>query len=166
MHHANVTERYNAPLLAALRADGESLHWDGPEDGRVVMAMNNWRDLEIGVIDGEAVSWFMYGNCGALALAMHDITGWDLVVLHGDAQATDPERTWIHVLVRNPAGELLDIEGAGDEANKSYLWRARTNLRFETTTRAEVVALLDGDLDDYSDLEREVVKDFARIVVS
>lgn len=61
-----------------------------------------------GVIDAESVRAFMTAQCHALALEIHDRTGWPLVGL------TDEFGEVGHVMIRTPSGRLLDITGAWD----------------------------------------------------
>lgn len=73
--------------------------------------------LTPGVIDGYAKSAFKYGACGALAIALHDATGWPIVAI------TDHHNVWdgkagggsaMHWTVQRPDGKLIDIDGAHD----------------------------------------------------
>lgn len=87
--------------------------------------------LTPGVLDGAAEGAFMGGACGALALVLHEATGWPLVAL------TDAHNVYgdhvgggscLHYGVRRPAdGAFIDVLGAhtdedilsehGDEAD-------------------------------------------------
>lgn len=74
--------------------------------------------LTPGVLDGYARRAFKYGGCGALALALHDATGWPIVAItdhHNvfeDGQAGGGSA--LHWTVRHPDGRLIDIDGAHD----------------------------------------------------
>jgi hypothetical protein len=77
---------------------------------------------------------YMAGPCRALAVALHDATGWPLVVVtdavnvhaQDHSQLSDEERAGgiigyasmspqaIHALVEHPSGELLDIQGLNE----------------------------------------------------
>ncbi|MCG8920294.1 hypothetical protein L6E12_31445 [Actinokineospora sp. PR83] len=59
---------------------------------------------------------FDYGYCGALALALHERTGWPIVGLRGrDGYAS-------HYLVRRPDGRLVDGHGARTEVAVMEQW--------------------------------------------
>lgn len=74
--------------------------------------------LTPGVLDGYALRAFKYGGCGALALALHDATGWPIVAITDhynvfeDGQAGGGSA--LHWTVRHPDGRLIDIDGAHD----------------------------------------------------
>jgi hypothetical protein len=66
----------------------------------------------------EQHEWFAHGDCGLLAIAIHEITGWDLVfspdwpcTVRGCAKKHDGGP---HMLVRHPTGKLVDIDGMHD----------------------------------------------------
>ena len=64
------------------------------------------REVTASVIDANARHAFTRGGCGALAVAIHDLTGWPIIAAgHCDGLV-------MHYLVRNPAGQLVDINGA------------------------------------------------------
>lgn len=68
-----------------------------------------------GRITAKAKKVFTQGQCHALALAVHELTGYQLVGLYSYYE--DPEyNTPAHVVVRMPNGSLLDIEGPGCES--------------------------------------------------
>lgn len=72
-----------------------------------------WMDedfyLTPGVIDETARWVFTHGHCHSLALAISDVTGWDLV---GAFQWDDtPYGGPSHVGILTDAGEVLDIDG-------------------------------------------------------
>ncbi|MEU4807434.1 hypothetical protein [Actinosynnema sp. NPDC023587] len=60
---------------------------------------------------------FDYGYCNALALALHERTGWPILGLHarGDAHP-------FHYLVRRPDGLLLDAHGARTQDDVLQQW--------------------------------------------
>jgi hypothetical protein len=62
--------------------------------------------VEPGVLDERARAAFLHGQCHALALAVHEVTGWPIV------GAEDESLDICHFLVRVPDGRLLDITGA------------------------------------------------------
>lgn len=78
-----------------------------------------WADrLTPGVIDGAAQNIFLHGACGALAIALHNRTGWPVVAItdehnvYGDHQASGGSA--LHWAVQRPDGLLLDIDGYHD----------------------------------------------------
>lgn len=86
-----------------------------------------WGDVAVtpGLLDEHAVRNYSTGGCAALALALHERTGWTVVAaLWGDdeefwgaeeyAEALDdgvPNIWPSHVMVRTPDDDLLDIRG-------------------------------------------------------
>jgi hypothetical protein len=73
-------------------------------------------DLTPGVIDGSARRIFKYGGCGALAIAIHDATGWPIVAITDShnvfEDGTAGGGSALHWTVRRPDGKLIDIDGA------------------------------------------------------
>ena len=67
-----------------------------------------------GIIDEAAEMVFTMGQCHSLALALHQLTGWD-IVLQGTRDPVADPMSWIHAAVRHPAGPLLDIRGLDPE---------------------------------------------------
>ena len=73
--------------------------------------------LTPGVIDGAAQHAFKTGACGALAIAIHDATGWPVVAItdahnvHGDRAGGGSALHWA---VQRPDGKLIDIDGPHD----------------------------------------------------
>lgn len=75
-------------------------------------------NLTPGVIDGYARRAFKYGACGALAIAMHDATGWPIVAIT-DAHNVHDGRAGggsaLHWAVQRPQDmKIIDIDGAHD----------------------------------------------------
>jgi hypothetical protein len=66
------------------------------------------QDVTLGVVDGRAREAFTTGQCHALALALHQATGWDLLAAGVAGRA---ECCPAHWAVRVPDGRVLDIEG-------------------------------------------------------
>lgn len=73
--------------------------------------------LTPGELDGPALNIFKQGACGALAIAIHDATGWPIVAIT-DAHNVEDGRAGggsaLHWAVRRPDGRLVDIDGAHD----------------------------------------------------
>lgn len=68
--------------------------------------------LEAGVIDRTAAEVFTTGQCHALALALHEHTGWPLRGLYRRPIKDVNEDTPAHTVVESPKG-LVDIKGLG-----------------------------------------------------
>ena len=94
----------------------------------------NPSQISPGVLDGSAQHAFSLGACGALAIALHDHTGWPLVLVTDAASAYSPNAeanlatadeharanpanraglgaSGLHWLVLHPTGKLLDVDG-------------------------------------------------------
>ena len=73
--------------------------------------------LTPGELDGYAMHAFKYGACGALALAIHDATGWRIVGIT-DSHNVESRRlgggSCMHWAVMHPSGQLLDVDGLHD----------------------------------------------------
>src|SRR5690554_5632535 len=70
--------------------------------------------LSPGVLDGYAKRAFKYGACGALAIALHDETGWPIVAITDAHNVYDGKAgggSALHWTVRHPSGRLLDVNG-------------------------------------------------------
>lgn len=84
--------------------------------------------------------WYTQGDCWALALAIHRMTGWPLTALgYADEDATPyTERGWVHIVVRVPDGRLLDVRGLReeDECAREFLW---SNYSFYEVTPRELL---------------------------
>lgn len=61
-----------------------------------------------GVVDDQARELFLYSACFLLALAVHDRTGWPLLIAE---LRHDEEWSWVHAGVRTPGGLWLDLDG-------------------------------------------------------
>lgn len=73
--------------------------------------------LTPGVIDGAAEYVFTTGGCGALAIALHDATGWPIYAItdhHNVHSGKAGGGSAIHWTVQHPSGRLLDIDGLHD----------------------------------------------------
>lgn len=81
--------------------------------------------LQPGVLDAHALHAFRHGACEALAIALHDATGWPLVMItdfwnvHGDPDRFGIAQAGVggsgaHWVVRADDGRLVDVDGAHD----------------------------------------------------
>lgn len=75
---------------------------------RVVLAGADGLSIKVspGVLDESSRLAYTQGQCHALALALHEATGWPII------GAEDEELDVCHFFVRTPDGLLLDITGA------------------------------------------------------
>ena len=74
--------------------------------------------LTPGVLDGAARHAFKYGACGALAIALHDATGWPVVAItaaHNAFKGKAGGGSALHWAVRRPDGKTVDVDGAHDQ---------------------------------------------------
>jgi hypothetical protein len=88
----------------------ESLNGSAPrrQGSTVVVAGSDGcsYELEPGVLDERAEAAFLHGQCHALALALHERTGWPIIGVE------DEELDICHFHVQTPCGRALDITGA------------------------------------------------------
>lgn len=73
--------------------------------------------LTPGVIDGYAISAFTGGACAALAAAIHQETGWPLVMITDAHNVVDHKAgggSALHWAVQLRDGRLLDVDGPHD----------------------------------------------------
>lgn len=109
-----------------------------------------------GVPSADAITVFTDGDCWALAVAIHDLTGWPLV-----AAGVGPDADWWdHVLVETPNGKLMDIHGEQDRSTVRAEWG-----RLGPVTREQA----QGDCLDKNQLSfvsNEVARAIARALVS
>lgn len=72
--------------------------------------------LTPGVLDGYAQRSFKFGACGALAIAIHDVTGWPIMAITDHHNVFEDGRAGggsaLHWVVRRPDGKLVDVDGA------------------------------------------------------
>lgn len=76
--------------------------------------------LTPGVIDGAAEYVFTTGGCGAIAIALHDATGWPIVAItdhHNVHAGRAGGGSAMHWTVRHPSGMLLDVDGLHDASD-------------------------------------------------
>lgn len=73
--------------------------------------------LTPGVLDGDAVVAFRFGACGALAIALHDATGWPIVAITDHDNVFDGHLgmgSAMHWAVLRLDGKVIDVDGAHD----------------------------------------------------
>ena len=85
--------------------------------------------LDPGVLDGAAEHAFKYGACAALAIVLHDRTGWPIVAItdaHNVYDGKAGDASALHWTVRRPDGLLVDVDGPHEELDlvEEYHWEA------------------------------------------
>lgn len=69
----------------------------------------------------DLIEEFTFGKCYALAVALHEETGWPIGALVADwkatADSTTVRRRVVHAFVRAPDGSVLDARGRSDECD-------------------------------------------------
>lgn len=102
--------------------------------------------LTPGVRDGAARTAFFHGACAALAIALHDETGWPIVAVTDHDNEYDGRMgmggSAMHWLVRRPDGALIDFDGAHtpEEILEAYHDEADDGIAaLATTTREDAL---------------------------
>lgn len=102
--------------------------------------------LTPGVLDGLALRAFKYGACGALAIAIHDATGWPIMAVTDHHNVFDDGKAGggsaLHWTVQRPDGMLVDVDGAhtAESLIEEYKWEADDErAAVGRSTRADVV---------------------------
>lgn len=64
--------------------------------------------------------WYCHGDCGSLAFAINELTGWPVVISYNWPCVIElcpkSHDGGPHMLVRHPSGKLLDIDGLHEES--------------------------------------------------
>jgi hypothetical protein len=106
---------------------------------------------------------FKSGQCHALALALHEEAGLELVGLWTSGDNYDPQGNWhstpAHMAVQLPNGSVLDIDGVGAD----YRWGKKYEAKVYPMTKAEVLAL---ETKDYMEPNVEAARPFAKTLLS
>ena len=76
---------------------------------RPYLSSNEMRHLVPGVLDSAAIDFFVNGHCASMALALHELTGWQLISLM-PRYALRKAGYWGHAAVNSSLG-LLDARG-------------------------------------------------------
>lgn len=67
---------------------------------------------------------YCHGDCGTLAFAINELTGWDLVFSYDWPCSIElcpkAHEGGPHMLVRHPYGRLLDIDGLHDDPSNTH----------------------------------------------
>lgn len=148
----------------------EERYWEhGDESGSYWNAyFPHWVELRPGVVDSQAIAYFMFGACTALALDMHDSSGFELVFL-----TSAHEHGFVHAGVQTPSGDFIDLEGASVPDDVIARWQRRFpthQVQYQRFSREDFVELATGGEDNidevFSVYERELSKDFALLALS
>lgn len=64
------------------------------------------------------------GRCGDFAVALHRLTGWDVVIAYrqGPEVTLTDLYSWVHALCRRPDGQYVDVLGPQDEPAVTRRW--------------------------------------------
>jgi hypothetical protein len=103
---------------ATLSAPRAAVPGTGSPDVLLSQAEHRAIAVTPGVLDERAIAAFGRGQCHALALALHDETGWPLRVLE------DEEADAVHVFVITPEGKALDAGGCLGLEEFREVWMA------------------------------------------
>lgn len=116
----------------------------------VVLELPRHGSVEItpGVIDDAARFAFTAGHCHALALAIHEHTGWPMLAMSSKHSMRDILQ---HVVVVMPDGRWLDINGP---QNPEHRWL------FKRMSADEVANM--SQLEYWDDPQTEVARDFVQ----
>ena len=135
------------------------------DDTHVNVSHHGWVELEFGVIDSEAASWFAYGQCVCLAEAMHARTGFPIAVVRCKPYAP-LNNAFVHALLRVPDGRVLDINGFHQDEEILSYWERFTKQKvwIEDMSVADVIELA-GHIDEMPDVEKMMTKHFADVLL-
>jgi hypothetical protein len=93
---------------------------------------------------------FSFGDCWLLARAMHSITGWQMVAVGNEAgRQIGGLRDWVHLAVRTPHGEILDINGFHDDSMMVDFW---SDEFFTYSSENGLMEVFDVDVDMWDEL--------------
>jgi hypothetical protein len=106
------------------------------------------------VTDAEKAT-YANGECGRLARALAEITGWE-VCLVGFYTDDAGSETYVHVVVRMPDGRYLDVEGVHDAQALFDRWDNELSAWAEDFAAEEIEVEYDifpaGDLERWAEM--------------
>lgn len=76
-----------------------------------------------GVIDYDAIEAFTEGHCASLAYAIHQETGWDMMLFTYRGAPRQYGHA-MHMAVLHPSGDIIDIEGRDSRRVYRERWYA------------------------------------------
>jgi hypothetical protein len=151
--------------METLRLSDNVWIWNGQDEDDEELT------IEPGLLDEVALEAYKNGQCLALALAIHDQTGWPLMLLvQGKKQSLQKVKMddFIHALVRAPDGSYVDIYGNNDpealEEEATDLHGRHTWL--EIIERSEVDAWLIAHPAYATGLDEAMAQTFVEIVLT
>lgn len=104
---------------------------------------------------------FSFGDCWLLARALHNITGWTMVAVGCTGGFVNGVlRDWVHIAVRTPEGQVLDIGGLHQDADVVTMW-ADDFWMFSGETGS--IEVFDITVQDWEGLTREQVSQYPEI---
>jgi len=116
----------------------------------VLLTLPRGGEVEItpGILDDAARFAFTAGHCHALALALHERTGWAILAMSG-RHSLRPDLQ--HVVVVMPDGRWLDIDGPQEPEERYY---------FQELTAEEVANM--GKIKYWKDPETHIAREFVQ----
>lgn len=136
------------------------------DEGTINLTNNHWIEAELGVICSQLDSWFLSGNCAALALALSDKHKFPLVLLFSGHDEEDSNYDWFHTLVKVGEDAYLDANGVSTKEQVLNSWaknsRPKDSISMREMSREDCTEWT-GDLDDMSDFEHAMVLHFAQV---
>ena len=113
---------------------------------------------------------YMEGNCGSLALKLHDKTNWPIVVLsnpEGEPWYIDDDEDgmeYTHIAIEHPSGKYLDAQGLRSNSEISNDFGLDYMDSYEIS-REQLIYLLsdDGPFDCW--LDDEEVEEYANYIL-
>lgn len=156
-HVQQVLEECQPRLRELLQQTSED--WDA-DTGLFQVHHGSWREIRPGIIDREAIDWYRYGNCALLALFLHRISGWPLMII--SAQKEKGSRM-VHAICQTPNGQLIDIEGTHDPKDELESWRRSfPNAYLERmASERDFLDIVGDDFTCYMEHELALTEDFA-----
>lgn len=139
--------------------------WDGQDEDDEELVITP------GLLDEVAMEVYKNGQCLALALALHDQTGWPLILLVQGKKRSLQKVSMddlIHALVRAPDGVYVDIYGDNEP---EILEEEATDLRgphtwLEITSRREIENWLVAHPAYAAGLDQAMAQTFVEIVLA
>ena len=82
--------------------------------------------IHCGVIDGFKVDadWFLHGECGIFALALHDALGYDLERMMEPDSSEEGMPQLVHIYCRGNDGAYIDVRGTCPESDKDLFFES------------------------------------------
>ena len=128
--------------VGAMVSPMEPIVLDLPRGGEV--------EITLGVLDESAEYVFSAGHCHALALAIHERTGWPLLAMSGRHSL---RANLQHMVVVMPDGKWLDVNGPQEPEERYY---------FQSMTAAEVAKM--GKIEYWKNPQTEIAREFVQPV--